>query len=103
VTDYLVVDLRGRGIETLDEFWDAVTEPCGLPEWFGRNIDAWHDTIRTRGISDIIDRHDAVVIHVDREGLFLVGTTRPGRGEEPSPVTARDSWFIRHRPRPVQT
>ncbi|WP_405427042.1 hypothetical protein [Streptomyces erythrochromogenes] len=34
----LVVDLRGRLIETLSDFWDAVSEPCGLPEWFGRNL-----------------------------------------------------------------
>ena len=36
----LVVDLRGQSIGTLDDFWDAVTEPCGLREWFGRNTDA---------------------------------------------------------------
>ncbi|MFC4063421.1 barstar family protein [Actinoplanes subglobosus] len=66
----LVVDLRGNGIETLDDFWDAVSGPCGLPPWFGRNIDAWRDTIQARGISDVIDRHDVLVIHVDRAGLF---------------------------------
>ena len=67
----LVVDLRGRTIETLDDFWDAVSGPCGLPAWFGRNTDAWRDTIQVRGISDLIDRHAAVVVHVDRTGLFL--------------------------------
>ncbi|MFD9291350.1 barstar family protein [Streptomyces sp. JH34] len=35
-----VVEPRGRLIKTLDDFWDAVSEPCGLPEWFGRNLDA---------------------------------------------------------------
>ena len=66
----LIVDLRGRRIETLDDFWDAVSGPCGLPTWFGRNIDAWRDTIQVRGISEVVDRHDAVVVHVDRAGLF---------------------------------
>ncbi|WP_043512672.1 MULTISPECIES: barstar family protein [unclassified Actinoplanes] len=66
----LIVDLRSRKIETLDDFWDAVAKPCGLPAWFGRNIDAWRDTIQARGISDLVDRHDAVVVHVDRAGLF---------------------------------
>ncbi|MBM2618497.1 barstar family protein [Actinoplanes sp. LDG1-06] len=66
----LVVDLRGRPMETLDDFWDAVAGPCGLPSWFGRNIDAWCDTIQTRGISDVIDSHGAVVVHVDKRGLF---------------------------------
>jgi hypothetical protein len=66
----LVVDLRGRKINTLDDFWDALSGPCGLPAWFGRNLEAWRDTIQVRGISDLIDRHDAVVVHVDRAGLF---------------------------------
>ena len=66
----LVVDLRGIEIETLGDFWDAVAGPCGLPDWFGRNVEAWRDTIQERGISDLVDRHDAVVVHVDRAGLF---------------------------------
>lgn len=66
----LVVDLRGRSIETLDDLWDAVTEPCGLPQWFGRNTDAWRDTIQTRGISEVIDSYDVLVVHVDKRGVF---------------------------------
>ncbi|MER6277697.1 barstar family protein [Streptomyces sp. NPDC059688] len=66
----LIVDLRGQMIETLDDFWDAVSEPCGLPAWFGRNLDAWSDTIGTRGISEVIDSHDVLTVHVDRQGLF---------------------------------
>ena len=66
----LVVDLRGRKMETLDDFWDAVSGPCGLPAWFGRNTEAWRDTVQVRGISDLIDRHEVVVVHVDRAGLF---------------------------------
>ncbi|MGW6949144.1 barstar family protein [Streptomyces xanthophaeus] len=66
----LVVDLRERSIETLDDFWDAVTEPCGLPKWFGRNTEAWRDTIQTRGISELIDSYDVLVVHVDKRGVF---------------------------------
>lgn len=66
----LIVDLRGRLMETLNDFWDAVSEPCGLPEWFGRNLDAWSDTIQTRGISEVIDSHDILIVHVDQHGLF---------------------------------
>ncbi|MGW6709932.1 barstar family protein [Streptomyces sp. NPDC054956] len=66
----LVVDLRGRPIETLEDFWDAVAEPCGLPRWFGRNTEAWRDTVQTRGISEVIDGYDVLVVHVDRKGLF---------------------------------
>jgi uncharacterized protein YndB with AHSA1/START domain len=32
----LIVDLRGRLIESLNDVWDTVSEPCGLAEWFGR-------------------------------------------------------------------
>ncbi|OIJ96912.1 hypothetical protein BIV25_16385 [Streptomyces sp. MUSC 14] len=67
----LIVDLRGRLIETLNDFWDAVSGPCGLPEWFGRNLDAWSDTIETRGISEVIDSHDILIVHVDQQGLFV--------------------------------
>ncbi|MFJ9111957.1 barstar family protein [Streptomyces sp. NPDC102283] len=66
----LVIDLCGRRIETLDDFWDAVAVPCGLPAWFGRNLDAWADTIHGRGISDVIDRHSTLSVHVDRTGMF---------------------------------
>ncbi|NKQ27302.1 barstar family protein [Streptomyces galbus] len=66
----MIVDLRGRPIETLDDFWDAVSGPCGLPEWFGRNPDAWSDTVEARGISEVIDSHDVLIVHVDRRGLF---------------------------------
>lgn len=66
----LVIDLRGRSIETLDDFWDAVTEPCVLPQWFGRNTEAWRDTIQTRGISEVIDSYDVLAVHVDRQGVF---------------------------------
>ncbi|MGW1992077.1 barstar family protein [Embleya sp. NPDC001921] len=69
----LTVDLRGRRIETLKDFWDAVAEPCGLPEWFGRNLDAWSDTIHARGISEVIDGYDVLVVHVDQRGLFEGG------------------------------
>jgi len=66
----LVVDLRGVRMETIDDFWDAVSGPCELPAWFGRNIEAWRDAIQTRGISALIDRHDVLIIHVDRTGFF---------------------------------
>ncbi|MEV4702238.1 barstar family protein [Actinoplanes sp. NPDC049316] len=103
MADDLVVDLRGRRMETLDDFWDAVSVPCGLPAWFGRNIEAWRDTIQVRGISDLIDRHDAVVVHVDRVGLFsrrnrearALRETFAGRGSrlvvhQPAPEAGRD-------------
>ncbi|MFH8468366.1 hypothetical protein [Streptomyces sp. NPDC017991] len=38
--------------------------------WFGRNLDAWSDTIDTRGISDTIDDHSVLTVHVDLAGLF---------------------------------
>ncbi|TCN29183.1 barstar (barnase inhibitor) [Kribbella orskensis] len=74
----LIVDLRGRPIETLNDFWDAVAEPCGLPEWHGRNLDAWSDTIHAHGISEVIDSHDVLVVHVAQRGLFE-GSRREGQ------------------------
>jgi Barstar (barnase inhibitor) len=67
----LVVDLRGRSIETIDDFWDAIAGPAGLPSWFGRNIEAWRDTIYVGGISEVLDSHGGgIIVHVDRTGFF---------------------------------
>lgn len=74
----LIVDVRGQSIETLDDFWNAVSGPCGLPPWFGRNTEAWRDASQTRGISEVIDRHDILVVHVDKQGLFAA-TSRQTR------------------------
>ncbi|WP_437040679.1 barstar family protein [Streptomyces sp. enrichment culture] len=92
----LEVDLRGRSIETLDDFWDAVAEPCGLSEWFGRNTEAWRDTIQTRGISDVIDSYDVLVVHVDKRGVFAA-RNREARALR-SAFAGRRSRLIVHEP-----
>ncbi|MFC8454327.1 barstar family protein [Kitasatospora sp. NPDC057223] len=71
----LVIDLRGRRIETLSDFWDAVMGPCMLPSWFGRNLDAWRDLTESvqGGLSDHLERHDKIVIRADAKGLFAPG------------------------------
>jgi hypothetical protein len=55
--DPLVVDLRSRPITSLDGPWDALAGPCGLPDWFGRTLDAWNDTVGTGAISAVLDAH----------------------------------------------
>ncbi|WP_088283496.1 barstar family protein [Kineosporia sp. A_224] len=90
----LIVDLRGTQIDNLEDFWDAVSEPCGLPTWFGRNVEAWRDTIQVRGISEVIDAHDILVVHVDRSGFFA----RKSRalGELRSAFTGRRAQLVVH-------
>ncbi|MGH9223216.1 MAG: barstar family protein [Acidimicrobiales bacterium] len=66
----LVVDLRGRTIESWSALWDALAGPCGLPGWFGRNLDAWWDTIDTGAISAVIDAHPKLILRVARRGMF---------------------------------
>ena len=68
--DPLVVDLRSTPIDSWDELWDALVDPCGLPEWFGRNLDAWNDTLETGAISAALDAHPFLVVRVLRRGLF---------------------------------
>ncbi|MER6913550.1 barstar family protein [Streptomyces sp. NPDC000594] len=74
----LVIDLRGRCIGTLEDFWDAVAEPCGLPDWFGRNLDAWADALESGGVAEILDRYDTLTVRVGRRGLFA-GENAGGR------------------------
>ncbi len=68
--EQLVLDLSGRVIGSWDELWDALQEPCGLPTWFGRNLDAWNDTLGEGGISETLDAHPTLLIRVAAEGLF---------------------------------
>jgi uncharacterized protein YndB with AHSA1/START domain len=63
------IDLSSRVLETPDQVWDALTELCHLPKWFGRNLDAWCDTLRG-GITDAIDGTGVVVIRVVDNGIF---------------------------------
>ena len=69
----LVVDLRSVLIEDRAQLWDVLAAPCGLPRWFGRNLDAWWDTIQTGAISDVLDDHPVLIIRVRSQGLFALG------------------------------
>jgi hypothetical protein len=71
--DPLVVDLSDQTIESWAALWDALAKPCGLPEWFGRNLDAWWDTVDTGAISDVIDEHPKVLVLVAPRGMFAPG------------------------------
>ncbi|KUL38313.1 barstar family protein [Streptomyces regalis] len=66
----LVVDLRGRSFDALDDFWDAIAGPLGLPEGFGRNTEALRDTLQVGGVSEVVDSYDVVSVHVDKRGVF---------------------------------
>ena len=71
----LEVDLRDLSLATLDDLWDAIHHRCGLPDWFGRNLDTWNDTLRG-GISNLLDSHPFLVIQVEGEGLFAPDNPR---------------------------
>lgn len=62
--DPLLVDLSDRTIESWSAMWDSLITSCGLPEWFGRNLNAWWDTIDTGAISSVIDEHPSLVVRV---------------------------------------
>jgi hypothetical protein len=88
--DPLVVDLRSASVNSWGELWDALMDPCGLPEWFGRNLNAWNDTLGTGAISDVLDAHPFLIVRVLGQGLFAPGnadgvrfvevTTETGQG-----------------------
>jgi hypothetical protein len=82
----LVVDLRGQAISSSSSLWDALHEPCGLPAWFGRNLNAWWDAIETGAISEILDKYNGLVVVVDAQGIFIPGNPQ---GESFIEVTNR--------------
>lgn len=65
-----MVDLRSTPIDSWDELWGALVGPCGLPKWFGRNLDAWNDTLGTGAISEVLDAHPFLIVRVLGRGLF---------------------------------
>jgi hypothetical protein len=69
IDDPLLIDLSRSIIDSTDRLWDLLAPPCGLPVWFGRNVDAWRDTLRG-GISEIVDSHQSLVIRLIPIGLF---------------------------------
>jgi hypothetical protein len=71
--DPLFVDLRLGPITSWDGLWDALAGPCGLPEWFGRNLDAWTDTVGTGAISTVLDSQPYLIVRVLGEDLFAPG------------------------------
>jgi hypothetical protein len=71
----LIVDLSRRVVESTDELWDQLAQPCGLPSWFGRNLDAWDDTLKG-GVSARIDSFPMLVIKVQPLGLFAPDNDR---------------------------
>ena len=60
--DAVVIDLRAETIETWPQLWDVLAFRCALPTWFGRNLDAWWDTIQAGGISEVLDAHGSLII-----------------------------------------
>jgi hypothetical protein len=66
----LIVDVTTVPITSWDELWDALLTPCGLPDWFGRNLNAWNDTLGTGGISAVLDAHPYLIVRVSGNGLF---------------------------------
>lgn len=85
----LLVDLRGHTIESWAMLWEALRGPCGLPDWFGQNLNAWWDTIEAGAISEVLDEHSGVVVFVAAVGLFAPGNQE---GEAFLEVTNRSQY-----------
>jgi hypothetical protein len=91
----LIVDLRNRTIASWPELWDALMEPCNLPVWFGRYLDAWWDTIQTGGISATLDDHAALVVRVSGP-WFLTESGGQAFLEVTNDATMRRLSWARH-------
>lgn len=86
-------DLSNRVLETPDQLWDVLTEFFNLPEWFGRNFDAWHDALQG-GITEAIDGSSVVVIRVARNGLFRFTVGWAGMYIEATEAGGRGSVIV---------
>jgi hypothetical protein len=66
------IDLTGVAIDTWDQLWHLLDATCGLPDAFGRDLDAWSRALRG-GVSLTLDTAETVTIRVSAQGLFAPG------------------------------
>src|SRR5580765_4635085 len=85
----LIVDLADRTVESFPALWDALAEPCGLPVRFGRNLDAWWDTLDHGAISPVLDAHPLLIVRLRAAGMFAPGSQDGARFVA---VTERSSY-----------
>ena len=67
----LTVDLSDVRITSREDLWDAIAERCATPSWFGRNLDAWWDTIEAGGISEFLDSREYLHVVLPADLLAL--------------------------------
>jgi RNAse (barnase) inhibitor barstar len=68
--------LDGNNFKTLEEFYDEITAIFSLPSWWGRNLDAFNDVLR----SDFMPDHGYIIIwknsHLSKQFLGYEETVR---------------------------
>ncbi len=68
--------LDGKVFKTLEEFYDEITILLSLPSWWGRNLDAFNDVLR----SDFMPEQGYIIIwknsHLSKEFLGYEETGR---------------------------
>ena len=85
----LVVDLTAVSITSWSELWGALQRLCGLPDWFGRNLEAWNDTLGTGAISALLDANPYLIVRVLGKGLFAPGNAEGLAFAEVTALTGR--------------
>jgi RNAse (barnase) inhibitor barstar len=50
--------LNGNEFKTLEEFYDEISRVFSLPSWWGRNLDAFNDVLR----SDFMPEQGYIII-----------------------------------------
>lgn len=61
----LKLTINGGEIRTKEDLYDAIAKQLPLPDWFGRNLDALHDTLTC----DILPKETVTVGIVDQDKL----------------------------------
>jgi hypothetical protein len=84
--DPLIVDLRDKTIQTFSQLWGALAAPCGLPEWFGCNLNAWNDTLNGC-ISAALDEHPLLIIKISCRDMFS-----PGNKDGQAFIDVTNAW-----------
>src|SRR5207249_3077489 len=92
----LIVDLRDCAIGCWPVLWDALMQPCGLAEWFGRSLDAWWDRIQTGAVSATLDEHSALIVYVTGPWFSPSRTARRSSMLRTNATTRQRGWSTRN-------
>ncbi len=86
---WLVLSVDTRAVTSVEGFWDEIVLSWGLPDWFGRNLDALFDVLADVAVGPTVILWDGLIQLADVDPVHasaVVDVFRDAVGQAPSLV-----------------